>query len=375
MLESIRKEPDEEERPRPNIKKLRDILQGPFGIRSVALTGLFVLALFYTLYLARSFFLPIILAILLSFLLTPLMRGLKKLRIPSGLGAAILVFGLLGLIGVGVYELADPALEWMEQAPRSFRNVERKLREFKKPVQTMSRATEQVEKMTQVTGGGKSATVTVQTETLGEKLFSRATDFVANGMIMFILLYFLLASGDMFLRKLIRVMPSLSDKKRAVEIARQIETEISAYLSMITLINVLLGLAVWGIMSLIGIPNPLLWGVLATFTNYIPYLGAIIMIIVLAMVGFITFDDIGQALLAPGAFVGLNILESYILTPLILGRRLTLNPVVIFLGLTFWGWLWGITGAVLAVPIMVVLKIFCDHSEALASVGEFMGGE
>jgi predicted PurR-regulated permease PerM len=375
MLESIRKEPDEEERPRPNIKKLRDVFQGPFGVKSVALTGLFVLALFYTLYLARSFILPIILAVLLSFLLTPLMRGLKKLRIPSGLGAAILVFGLLGLIGVGVYELADPALEWMEQAPRSFRNVERKLREFKKPVQTMSRATEQVEKMTQVTGGGKSATVTVQTETLGEKLFSRATDFVANGMIMFILLYFLLASGDMFLRKLIRVMPSLSDKKRAVEIARQIETEISAYLSMITLINVLLGLAVWGIMSLIGIPNPLLWGVLATFTNYIPYLGAIIMIIVLAMVGFITFDDIGQALLAPGAFVGLNILESYILTPLILGRRLTLNPVVIFLGLTFWGWLWGITGAVLAVPIMVVLKIFCDHSEALASVGEFMGGE
>jgi len=287
----------------------------------------------------------------------------------------VLVFGLLGLIGVGMYELADPALEWMEQAPRSFRNVERKLREFKKPVQTMSRATEQVEKMTQVTGGGKSATVTVQTETLGEKLFSRATDFVANGMVMFILLYFLLASGDMFLRKLIRVMPSLSDKKRAVEIARQIETEISAYLSMITLINVLLGLAVWGIMALIGVPNPLLWGVLATFTNYIPYLGAIIMIVVLAMVGFITFDDIGKALMAPGAFVGLNILESYILTPLILGRRLTLNPVVIFLGLTFWGWLWGITGAVLAVPIMVVLKIFCDHSESLASIGEFLGGE
>ncbi len=374
MLEAIRKEP-EEEHPRPDIKKLRDMLQGPFGIRSVALTGMFVLALFYTLYLARSFILPIILAVLLSFLLNPLMRGLKKLRIPSGLGAAVLVFGLLGLIGVGVYELADPALEWMEQAPRSFRNVERKLREFKKPVQTMSRATEQVEKMAQVTGGGKSATVTVQTETLGEKLFSRATDFVANGLIMFILLYFLLASGDMFLRKLIRVMPSLSDKKRAVEIARQIETEISAYLSMITLINVLLGLAVWGIMSLIGLPNPLLWGVLATFTNYIPYLGAIIMIVVLAMVGFITFDDIGQALLAPGAFVGLNILESYVLTPLILGRRLTLNPVVIFLGLTFWGWLWGITGAVLAVPIMVVLKIFCDHSESLASIGEFMGGE
>lgn len=373
MLDAIRK--PEEERPRPNIKKLRDLLEGPFGIKSMSLTGLFVLALFYTLYLARSFFLPIVLALLLGFLLNPLMRVLKKLRIPSGLGAALLVFGLLGVMGVGIYELADPALEWMEQAPRSFRKIERKVRELKKPVQTMSKATEQVEKITQVAGGRKPTTVAVQTESLGEKLFSRATDFVANGMVMFILLYFLLASGDMFLRKLIRVMPRLADKKRAVEIARQIETEISAYLATITLINVLLGLAVWGIMSLIGVPNPLLWGVLATFTNYIPYLGAIIMIVVLAMVGFISFDEIGQALLAPGAFIGLNILESYILTPLILGRRLTLNPVVIFLGLTFWGWLWGITGAVLAVPIMVVFKIFCDHSESLASIGEFMGGE
>jgi len=190
---------------------------------------------------------------------------------------------------------------------------------------------------------------------------------------MFTLLYFLLAAGDLFLRKLIKVLPSLSDKKRAVEIARQIESDISAYLTTVTAINVVLGLAVWGIMALIGIPNPLLWGVLAMVTNYIPYLGAVVMLAILAMVGFLTFDDVGQALLAPGAFVGLNILESYILTPVVLGRRLTLNPVVIVLGLTFWGWLWGIAGALLAVPIMVVFKIFCDHSEPLAPIGEFLG--
>ena len=373
MLEAIRKEPPQEERPRPDIKKLRDVLQGPFGIKSIALTGLFILSLFYTLYLGRAFFLPIILAILLSLLLTPVVRLLKKLRIPEALGAALVVFGLLGLLGWGVYELATPAYEWVQQAPRSLRKVESKLREFKKPMQQMSRASEQVEKITKVGGGQETAKVAVTTETLGEKVFSRATDFIANGAIMFILLYFLLAAGDMFLRKLIKVMPSLSDKKRAVEIARQIETEISAYLSTITFINVILGLAVWGIMSLIGLPNALLWGVLATVTNYIPYLGALIMIGVLAMVGFITFDDLGQALMAPGAFIGLNLLESYFLTPMILGRRLTLNPVVIFLGLTFWGWLWGITGALLAVPIMVVLKIFCDHSETLAPIGEFLG--
>jgi predicted PurR-regulated permease PerM len=373
MLEAVRRDPPEEERPRPNIRKLRDLLGGPFGIKSIALTGLFILASFYTLYLGRAFFLPIILAILLSLLLTPVVRLLKKLRIPEALGAALVVFGLLGFLGWGTYELAGPAYEWVQQAPRSLRKVESKLREFKKPMQQMSRASEQVEKMTTVGGGQETAKVAVTTETLGEKVFSRATDFIANGAIMFILLYFLLAAGDMFLRKLIKVMPSLSDKKRAVEIARQVETEISTYLSTITLINVILGLAVWGIMTLIGLPNALLWGVLATVTNYIPYLGALVMIGVLAMVGFITFDDLGQALLAPGAFIGLNLLESYFLTPMILGRRLTLNPVVIFLGLTFWGWLWGITGALLAVPIMVVLKIFCDHSEALAPIGEFLG--
>lgn len=177
----------------------------------------------------------------------------------------------------------------------------------------------------------------------------------------------------MFLRKLIRVLPRLGDKKRAVEIARQIENDISAYLVTVTMINGCLGVATWGAMALLGVPNPLLWGVLAWATNYIPYLGAMVMYAVLTMVGFLSFDTVTQALMVPGAFGVLNILESYLLTPLVLGRRLTLNPVVIFLGLTFWGWIWGVTGAILAVPIMVVFKIFCDHSEPLASVGEFLG--
>jgi predicted PurR-regulated permease PerM len=373
MLEAIRKEPAEEERPRPEVRRLREILQGSFSVRSFALTGLLILACFYTLYFGRAFFLPITLAALLSFLLRPLVRGLKKLHIPDALGAGVVVLGLLGLFGLGIFELSTPAYEWMQQAPQSLRKVEGKLRDLKKPVQTVSKATEQVEKIAKVAGGKEPAQVTVATETLGQRVFSQTTDFIAKGVVMFILLYFLLASGDMFLRKLIKVLPSLADKKRAVEIARQIETEISTYLATVTLINVILGVAVWGAMTLIGLPNPLLWGALATFTNYIPYLGAITMISVLAMVGLLTFPDLTHALMPPAAFVGLNILESYLLTPMILGRRLTLNPVVIFLALTFWGWLWGITGAILAVPIMVVFKIFCDHSEPLAPIGEFLG--
>jgi predicted PurR-regulated permease PerM len=379
MIDALRPEPPEspasesDERPRPDLKRLRDAMQGPFGIRSIALTGLLILATFYTLYFGRAFFLPIVLALLLNSLLSPVVRGLKRLRIPNAIGAALVVFGLLGAFGWGVYELSAPAYEWAQKAPQTMRRLERKLRDFKKPVQTMSKATEQVEKITQVGGGTAPPAVQVTTETLGERMFSQATDLVAGGVVMIILLFFLLASGDLFLRKLIRVLPSLADKRKAVEIARQIETDISSYLVTITAINVALGLAVWGILSFLGVPNPLLWGVLALVTNYIPYLGAIIMIAVLAMVGFLTFENTTQAMMVPLSFVGLNILESYLVTPLVLGHRLTLNPVVIFLGLTFWGWLWGITGALLAVPIMVVLKIFCDHTEPLRPIGEFLG--
>jgi predicted PurR-regulated permease PerM len=283
------------------------------------------------------------------------------------------VLGLVGLLGLGVYQLSGPAYEWAQQAPRSLRRLEARLADFKKPVQTVSKATQQVEKITQVGGGQGAQTVGVERESLGEKLLGQAKDLVAGGAVMLILLFFLLASGDMFLRKLIGVLPGLADKQTAVEIARRIESEISTYLVTITIINIALGLATWGAMALLGVPNPLLWGALAWAAAYIPYLGAMAMYAVLTMVGFLTFPTAGHALLVPAAFGVLNVLEAYMVTPMVLGRRLTLNPVMIFLSLTFWGWLWGVAGAILAVPIMVVCKIFCDHSEALAPFGEFLG--
>jgi predicted PurR-regulated permease PerM len=377
MLESIRKEPPEDpgdpgdNRPRPDIRKLRDLLEGPFGVRSIALTGLFILAAFYTLYFGRDFFLPIVLGLLLNFLLSPVVRGLKKLHIPEALGAAVVVLGLLGLLTLGIVQLSTPAYGWMTAAPQNLRRIESKIRDLKKPVQTVSKATEQVEKITKVAGGPEKVQVT--TESLGSRVLSRATELVSSAVVVFIFLYFLLASGDMFLRKLIKVLPTLADKKRAVEIARQIETEVSIYLATITLINAALGLAVSGALALAGVPNPLLWGVLTAIINFVPYLGPIVMVSVLSMVGLLTYPDLAHALIPPGIFLGLHLMESYLLTPMILGRRLTLNPVVIFLGFTFWGWLWGITGAILAVPIMMVFKIFCEHSEPLAPVAELLG--
>jgi predicted PurR-regulated permease PerM len=363
----------DDELPRPNLERLKDAVRTPFG-GNLALTGLFVLAAFYTLYFARDFLLPIVLALLFNLLLSPFVRLLRRIHVPTALGAAVVILGALGAFFWGVYELSGPAYDWMTRAPQSLRKVEGRLRELKRPVQTIGKATEQVEKIAQVAPAGPPApTVAVSTPSLGVRLLSRATDLGASTAITVILLFFLLASGDLFLRKLIKVLPRLEDKKRAVEIARQVETDVSAYLATVAMINLGLGLAVALAMWLLGLPNPLLWGVMVALTNFIPYLGALTCYVVFALLGFLTFPDIAHALAPVGAFLLLNVLEAYLVTPMILGRRLTLNPVVVFLSLTFWSWLWGIPGAILAVPITVVGKIFCDHIAPLAPLGEFLG--
>ncbi|HEX3276322.1 MAG TPA: AI-2E family transporter, partial [Gemmatimonadales bacterium] len=188
-----------------------------------------------------------------------------------------------------------------------------------------------------------------------------------------ILLYFLLAVGDLFLQKLIKVLPLLKDKKKAVAIARETEASISTYLFTVAIVNLVLGLAVAGVMLLIGMPNALLWGALAALAEFVPYIGATVLLAVLAMAGLVTFPTVGQALLVPGAYLGVNLLQSQFISPYVLGRRLTLNPVAILVGLVFWWWLWGVGGAFIAVPLLATLKIFCDHIESLAPIGEFLG--
>lgn len=343
-----------------------------FGIRSGPLTGLFLLAAMYTLYVARSFLLPVVLAGLLTLLLEPVVRFLKRrLRIPTPLGAGIILLAFLGGLGFSVYQLAQPAYDWVEKAPQTLRQVERKLRGLKKPVQTLGKATEQVEKIAQV--GTTTRSVTVNQPSLGLRLANRATAIAAGALVMFILVFFLLASGDLFLRKLIKVLPSAESKRQGAEIARAFQQEVSRYLVTVTFINFALGASTGLAMWWIGLPNPVLWGVFVAIANYIPYLGAGVCYVLFGLLGFLTFNSLAQALLPVGAFLVLNVTEAYIVSPLVLGRRLTLNPVVIFLSLTFWTWLWGVAGAILAVPITAVFKILCDRIDRLAPIGEFLG--
>ena len=354
---------------------LRDLLVRPLKARGVALTGLFVLAVFYTLFFARAFFLPLVLALLLNLLLAPVVAGLARLRVPQSVAAGLVVLALVGAIAGSTYMLIDPAGEWMEKAPSSLAKVERKLRRLKEPVARVNRATEEVQKLTDVDGGRQRnpQQVQVQAESLSGSLARRVGKTTGGTAVVLVLLYFLLASGDLFLRKLIRILPTLEDKKRAVDIARQLERDLSRYLATVTLINLGLGLAVGGAMYLLHMPNPMLWGVMATVLNFVPYLGAIVGILVIGLVATLTFDGVGQILMPPIAYFLLTATEGYFVTPMILGRRLTLNPVMILLSLLFWGWLWGIAGAVLAVPMLAVTKILCDHLQPLRPLGEFLG--
>jgi predicted PurR-regulated permease PerM len=337
-----------------------------------------VLAVGYTLYFARPFLLPVTFSILLSFLLSPVVRFLGKLRIPTAVAAALVVVGLLGGVGFGVYELAGPVQTWSAKAPDAIANTERELRKLIRPFQRMSQTAKEVESAAgQVAGGqaSKPQEVVVRGPSLMSRLFGSTPRFIAILLQVIILLYFLLAAGDLFLRKLIKVLPNLTDKLKAVRIAAQTQESISTYLSTAALINLIEGTVVAAAMQLIGVPNAILWGALAFVLEFIPFLGAAALTVILFIVGLTTFQEIGLALLPPGAFLVINTLQANLLYPILQGKRLALNPVAVFVGLAFWFWIWGVAGAFIAVPILAVFKICCDHIEGLGPIGEFLSGK
>lgn len=366
-----------EKQPEQGKADLQNLLpfQRPLDIRSVSLSGLFVLAIFYTLYFAREFILPILLAWILSCLLAPIVRALKQIHIPEPLSALLIILALLGTLSLGVYRLSEPAGEWIQKAPQSLSGVRAKLQRILRPVEGVQETTKEIEKMTNLGNDEKSTAVEIKKPGLGEVVLSGAKNFILVGGVTLVLLYFLLASGDMFLLKLVKILPTLEDKKVAVEIYRQIEKNVSTYLSVVTLINIGFGCIIGLAMYLLGMPNPLLWGVMAAILAYIPYLGSLVGIGTVSVVAILTFDEMLRILMVPAIYFALDSIEANLVTPTILGQRLALNPVILFIWLIFCGWIWGITGALLAVPLLAIIKIMSDQVEQLAPIGEFLGSE
>jgi predicted PurR-regulated permease PerM len=333
-----------------------------------------VLAVLYTLYVARAFLIPIVFALLLNFLLSPLIRQLTRVRIKPPLGAALVVVLLVSGMGFGVYQLTTPAQRWAANAPQSFAKAQRKLRAIILPMQQVSRNVEQAANAVGAPATDRKPEVVVQAgPSLSSRLFGTTQRIAAGLLEIFILLAFLLAGGDLFLQKLIKVLPHFGDKVKAVEIARAIEATVSAYLTTTLLLNIAEGILVALALWLLGMPNVLLWGVMVACLEFVPYLGAATMTVVLGVAGLAQFDQMGHALMIPGAYLAINLVQANLVTPMLLGHRLTLNPVAIFIGLAFFFWIWGVPGAFLAVPLLASFKIFCDHIESLAAIGEFLG--
>jgi predicted PurR-regulated permease PerM len=347
-----------------------ELLQKPFDVRSIALTGLFILAVFYTIYFMRSILLPIVLALLLSYLLRPIVRGLARLKIPPPVGAALILIGLLAVVGSGISALATPTVTWLQKAPAGLTELQRKLLPVKRSVAQVTQATGEIEKL--ATTNAEIKTVEVKRHPITEMFVMRTPEFIASAVLSSILLYFLLVYDQAFIAKLVKLLPTFSDKKTAVAIAHDIESQVSRYLFTITAINACLGLAVGTAVGLLGLRNPVMWGVMVALLNFVPYLGALTGIICMTIGATLSFDSLGYALIFPAVYLAFGSLEGSFITPWIMGRSLTLNLVIILLSLTFWGWMWGFAGIILAVPILAAFKIFCAHIKPMEPLAEFL---
>lgn len=339
------------------------------------LMGLFVLAGLYTLYFARAILIPVALAVILSWILSPAVRGLKRrLRLPTPWGAALVVGGLVASMGYGVGSLAQPAKEWIDKAPGMLRQVEIKLRDIRESVKEVSEITEKAEQITGQNGGGKAAVAVAQPSLFSRTLVATPA-FLASVISTLILTYLLLAYGGALTRRFVRMLPTVAEKRATIKVARAFQRDIARYLFLMTVLSVGLGLVSGLALQWLGMPNPVLWAVMIAVLNYVPYLGAALCLIILTPVAILSIDPLGQALLVPAVFLVLNIIEGELLTTIVVGKYFTLNPIVVFLGILFWGWLWGVAGALIAVPILVSFRIFCMHVPALRPLCDLIGEE
>jgi len=337
-----------------------------------AAIGTFLLLLVASIAYARAFLIPVVLGFLLALVFSPVRRFLERRGIPSGLSALFIVGTLVAMLMAGVVVLAEPVGGWIDNAPAIGRQVEEKVQSLLGSARTVVEAGKQVN---EITSGGEDENVQevkMREPGIFASLASVAPAILAQAAFILVLLLFLLSSGDMFYEKLVHVMPTFKDKRQAMRIAYDIERKLSRYLFTITLINAGLGAAIGTSMWLLGMPNPLLFGVIGFAFNYVPYLGAVSGMAIATIVGLITFDQVGYALLPGAVYFALTALEGQFVTPYFVGRRLEMNTVVIFLSVALWAWLWSVIGMLVAVPLLVTIRAFCEHIPQLEPLGDFL---
>ena len=331
-----------------------------------------ILALLAFAYLARAVVLPLLLACVVAMMLKAPVRWLTGLHVPTPLAAAMLVCVLVATIAFGVVYLGRPAVDWLAAAPDNLPRLKAKFHRVLRPAVKLTEAASSVGELASSDTTKQPPTVSVKDNRMANTMFSWTSTLLAGAGETVALVFLLLASGDLFMLKLVRVMPRLRDKKHAVEISREIQQSISTYLFSVGLINVGFGIVVGIALYLLGLPNSLMWGGVAAFANFVPYIGPILGVTAVALAGLLEFDSLVRGLLPAGAYCALHLIEANAVTPYVLGRRFALNPVLIFLVLIFCASMWGVIGALLAVPLLVTIKVISERIPALSSLSEFL---
>ncbi|MBZ0306632.1 MAG: AI-2E family transporter, partial [Anaerolineae bacterium] len=314
------------------------------SIEAKLLIGLMSLAVVYTLSVAQKFLIPVALSFLLSLVLAPVVRWLEQLHVPRPAGAGVIVLVMVAGFSYGVSGSVAPVSNWVEYAPRVLRQLELKIYPIKKTVEVVSETAEQVDRIASV---NPKPTVQVSELSFREVLYVNTQGLVTGTVMVTFLLYFLLSWGRIVLFRIARLLHEHGARRQFLALSAILEGEVSKYLATIALINFCLGIIVAAVLFAFGMPNPLLWGAAAALFNFIPYLGGMITAVLLGATALLTFDGFTVPALVVASFIGLTIIEGQIVTPLILGKRLALNPLVVFLSVVFLFWLWGVLGALM----------------------------
>jgi len=363
------------------------LLRVPMHVRSVALVLLTVLAVLATLKWASAFFIPVMIGFMLSYALSPIIDVLERLRIPRAISAAVLILGILGAAGSSIYAFADDANELVASLPeaaKKLRDTMRRTSRTETPLGTVQKAAAHLEQAAQDAGTAPPAARGVQRVVIEKPAFN-VRDYLWSGtvglasligqvVVVTFLTFFMLISGDTFRRKLVKIAgPTFANKKITVQALDEITGQIQRYLLVQLLASVLVGvttgLAFWAI----GLEHAAVWGFAAGVLNLIPYIGSVVVTGAAGTVAFLQFGQLDMALLVAGASLLINTIEGNLMVPWLTSKASRMNPVAVFIGVLGWGWLWGIWGLLLGIPIMMIVKAICDRVEDLKPVGELLG--
>lgn len=364
--------------------------QPSIDVRSASLAVIAVLAGIYALHWAAAVVIPVLLGLMCSYALTPLVDRLQAWRLPRALGAATLLMAIAGGVGSAVYALGDDATAMIESLPEAAQKLQRAMRstrgEPESPIAKVQRAAAKLEQAAEVTAAVAPSVTSkgvarVQVEpprfSIKAYLWSGTlglVGLVGQALVVLFITFFLLVSGDNFRRKLVRITgPRLSRKKITLQVLDEINAQIQRYLQVQIFTSLLVGLLTWLALLCFGMEHAAVWGIAAALLNLVPYVGSMVTAGALSLAAFLQFGTLGMALAVGGVSLAINTLEGNLLTPWLTGRASRMSPLVIFVGVLAFGWLWGLWGLLLGAPLLMATKVVCDHVDGLKPVGELLG--